>query len=713
MNTPTNSHGIAFAIRAPGVTPSKERRHSWRSLCLALIVFTSGAFAQNQDLPFSSGSTGSDGALAIPAIAGARYQHALAYDSVRLRTVLFGGDNSSGNSNDTWEYDGINWIQKLPAISPPVRYAHAMAFDSARGRVVLFGGYTNSGALSSDTWEWDGTNWTQKSPATVPAARYGHAMAYDSAAGRQQVVLFGGYNGSTVVGDTWEWNGTNWTQKSPTASPPARFYHALAYDSARGRVVLFGGNSTVSSRAADTWEFDGTTWTQKTTANAPPGRLYHALAFDSTRGRVVLFGGQSTVATYSSDTWEWDGAIWTQKSPTTSPPGRYYQALAYDSAPTRQRLVLFGGFNGTNLADTWEWNGTDWAFKSGPNFPFDMTARANGIWNFTSVTVPSGVTVTFKKNAANAPVVWLATENVQINGSVDVSGGDATGTDVPELVGKGGPGGFDGGVGGTRFDVSNSYPGQPGQGPGGGLPGTQPSTDRDGKPGTFSATYGNLYLQPLIGGSGGGGASSGATSNGGAGGGGGGAILIASSKDIIVNGSIKSEGGLRSVTNSVGGNGSGGAVRLVADRVIGSGSVDVDTTGRIRIEGFFRALAGSTGNSIAASGAAPVATFAASAQGQLIVSSVAGQNVAQPPTGSLTTPDVVFTQAGQITVTVTGTGIPNGTPVRLRITTSGGVIALPAQGAPAVTLSGGNATFTATVPAGTGTIQSFADYTVN
>ena len=74
---------------------------------------------------------------------------------------------------------------------------------------------------------------------------------------------------------------------------------------------------------------------------------------------------------------------------------------------------------------------------------------------------------------------------------------------------------------------------------------------------------------------------------------------------------------------------------------------------------------------------------------------------------------MVFTQPGQITVTVTATGIPNGTPVRLRITTSGGVIALPATGAPVVTLSGGTATFTATVPAGTGTIQGFADYTVN
>lgn len=60
----------------------------------------------------------------------------------------------------------------------------------------------------SDTWEWDGTNWEQKAPAAAPSARQRHALAYDSA--RQRVVLFGGMerksNGTYVdLNDTWEW----------------------------------------------------------------------------------------------------------------------------------------------------------------------------------------------------------------------------------------------------------------------------------------------------------------------------------------------------------------------------------------------------------------------------------------------------------------------------------------------------------------------------
>ena len=82
----------------------------------------------------------------------ARYGHALAYDSARFRTVLFGGAGNIGVLSDTWEWDGTTWTQKSLATSPPARSSHALAYDSARGRTVLFGGRPDSG-LFSDTWE--------------------------------------------------------------------------------------------------------------------------------------------------------------------------------------------------------------------------------------------------------------------------------------------------------------------------------------------------------------------------------------------------------------------------------------------------------------------------------------------------------------------------------------------------------------------------------
>jgi hypothetical protein len=64
------------------------------------------------------------------------------------------------------------------------------------------------------------------SPATAPAARTGFALAFDGATG--EVVLFGGELAGTsssagdVVGDTWTWDGSDWTEQGATAaSPPA------------------------------------------------------------------------------------------------------------------------------------------------------------------------------------------------------------------------------------------------------------------------------------------------------------------------------------------------------------------------------------------------------------------------------------------------------------------------------------------------------------
>src|SRR5438552_12415430 len=127
-----------------------------------------------------------------------------------------------------------------------------MAYDGVRGRAVLFSGVgVNGGGNPADTWEWDGSNWSQRSPATSPAARTGHAMAFDS--GRGVTVLFGGMY---YRNDTWEWDGNNWIPRAPPVSPPVRFGHALAYDSGRGVTVLFGGAGDSGPRN-DTWEWNG------------------------------------------------------------------------------------------------------------------------------------------------------------------------------------------------------------------------------------------------------------------------------------------------------------------------------------------------------------------------------------------------------------------------------------------------------------------------
>jgi hypothetical protein len=270
----------------------------------------------------------------------------MAWDALADRAVLFGGQ-ANGNflPPQTWEWDGSHWLQYVPATAPAARESTAMAFDSLRGVTVLFGGLNSSG-IQNDTWSWSNGTWTQRTPAVHPPARYLHAMAFDSLRGR--VVLFGGFGGS-ALNDVWEWDGTAWSQPVPPASPAPRWATALAFDSQRARTVLFGGfDNTV--QMGDTWLWDGTAWTHALPSAAPSVRYGHAMAFDPIRNRVLLFGGyhQGEVG----DNWSWDGVNWTQLTPGTSPPARTGHAMACDSR--RGSTILFGGsISGTALGDTW------------------------------------------------------------------------------------------------------------------------------------------------------------------------------------------------------------------------------------------------------------------------------------------------------------------------------------------------------------------------
>ena len=93
----------------------------------------------------------------------------------------------------------------------------------------------------------------------------------------------------------------------------------------------------------------------------------------------------------------------------------------------------------------------------------------NGIFNFTTVNIPAGVTVTFQNNGTNTPVMILATGDVTIAGTIDIRGGSAdTMKSTPGSFSQqgvlGGPGGYSGGRGGDP----GGFPGASGQGPGGG-----------------------------------------------------------------------------------------------------------------------------------------------------------------------------------------------------------------------------------------------------
>ena len=268
-----------------------------------------------------------------------------------------------------WTFDGKAWA-RLNGAGPSMRTNAAAAYDSRRHRLVLHGGVGNLASREKDdrrgdTWEWDGERWHQMTDTTV-GMRDHHAMAYDAARGK--TVMYGGVSSDRtqprerweMPSDTWTWNGSRWT-KEATEGPPARVGVSLVYDGNREEVLLFGGSGQ-SGRLNEMWAWNGRTW-RKASERGPSTRTGQAMVFDRRAGIVLLFGGNAG-GTRLDDFWQWDGERWTEIAVTGLKPGaRNGASMVYDTA--RQAVVLYGGFvsEGSGykqVEDMWEWDGKRW-----------------------------------------------------------------------------------------------------------------------------------------------------------------------------------------------------------------------------------------------------------------------------------------------------------------------------------------------------------------
>jgi len=415
--------------------------------------------------------------------------------------------------------------------------------------------------------------------------------------------------------------------------------------------------------------------------------------------------------------------------------------------------------------------GADGAFN--PTIHTRVPLPPDGVLHYTDVNIPSGVNVTFERNAANTPVVILASGNVTVAGAIHVSGGWSTNAGAAGdanpgddgIPGVGGPGGYDGGRGGPKAADFSSRGGA-GLGPGGGAGGfvdTNGGTNQcrctvggsggghgsAGTPGSwwtkigyhhsgmpYGSTYGTPLLQPLVGGSGGGGGAGGSFFGGAGGGGGGGALLIAASGTVNITGAIYASGGGSGAVSGMnvgaaGGTGSGGSIRIVATEIAGQGTISAtapaprpgySTSGET-----YYASAGGTGgvgrirleSEILTRTAAttpmysygdPAPAFIAGLPG-LRITTVAGVAVPANPTGS---GDVVLPAdtPNPVTVAFETSGVPVGNTVKLTVTPASGATTSVVSPALVGTTESASASVSVNLPGGPSTLLAQTSYTL-
>lgn len=247
---------------------------------------------------------------------GPRGGGAMAYDSVRRMTLLYGG---FGALPTLFGWNGSGWWQITTNSPPGPMNWPRLAFDAVRGRAVLVD--TSGG----NTWEWDGSSWIGTGVPLPASGAIAIPVVFHPGLGRVVAVTRAGLHA---------WDGLAWT----TISSPGPATDALevVHDPVRNVLVLRGWYDPIS--ANETWEWNGTSWT--------------SFGFQFAHGPIAATPALGVIAlatlggTGSPHVFRWDGAQWRAIDVADLGPSQAAMA-SWDSL--RDRVVVFGSGAGDAL----------------------------------------------------------------------------------------------------------------------------------------------------------------------------------------------------------------------------------------------------------------------------------------------------------------------------------------------------------------------------
>ncbi len=222
----------------------------------------------------------------------ALWGHSAIYDPVGDRMIVaFGSPYASPvATNDVWELalsGSTRWTSLSPLLAS-ARFGASLVHDPVRRRMLVFGGV---GASDSNPWAMDLTGdagWIPLTPTgDQPHKRWYSGCAYSPF--YDEVFMFGGANGTTVLGDTWS---LVFGSRPAPPPPPSLRSFSPAVGSA-GEIVTLEGEHFIGVRAV---HFMGVPAPILDTAEA---RIITRVPLGATTGRIVVFGvhGQTTSLT--------------------------------------------------------------------------------------------------------------------------------------------------------------------------------------------------------------------------------------------------------------------------------------------------------------------------------------------------------------------------------------------------------------------------------
>ncbi|MBN1551779.1 hypothetical protein JW979_09935, partial [bacterium] len=353
-------NGSVWTRHLPGSAPSPRL---YSAMCyyppLSGIVLFGGVDANGiqSDMWLWNGTTWA--IMTTPGVQPESRGHTLVYESSTEKLLLYG----SGN-DEFWSYlNGVWQLEPVDIERPEPRSNALMVTCDTTPYVYLYGG-SRSGEedpLFDDLWSFNGLAWQPvQISGNAPPARLHAQAAYNPLS--DELVLYGGDNGTMSLDDTWIFKDGDWTLITPDVSPPAIAKGAMAYDYLNDGILLFGGE-TQDQYLDTTYFFNGTTWSPLSTGQAPSARILHRMTSDRSHNRIWMFGGVDADG-YNDELWYWDGSNWNESiiSDQFAPVGRIGHGISF--LADFNRLVVFGGFIGEDpgyfFNDTWIFDGNQW-----------------------------------------------------------------------------------------------------------------------------------------------------------------------------------------------------------------------------------------------------------------------------------------------------------------------------------------------------------------
>lgn len=235
---------------------------------------------------------------------------------------------------------------------------HGVAYIDSIDSIIMFGGHAEEAGANADFVPNDQTLLIDLATSTVeildapgPPARSFHALAYDRQSDR--VIMFGGapagYDGTGDLDDTWAFDphAETWDQMSPVETPPPQSFHDMTYHADLDRIALI-------AREIWTYDYETDTWEQLPHWTGPPwhGYLAGSAVVDDTTGMVVTVtesnrgcGPETRTTDLATGLW-YPHPFWNLATTCDQPPGTASEkgviaaSAIYD--PVKERVIGYG-----------------------------------------------------------------------------------------------------------------------------------------------------------------------------------------------------------------------------------------------------------------------------------------------------------------------------------------------------------------------------------